>query len=216
MRTLFAVTTLSLAVLCGCSSTRTVLVPVPPRVDVSRYGTVGIVAFASSSGSAIGSRAARRLEEEVQAAQPGTRFIELGEPDAVLAAIGSSQFDFAAAKKIGAKYGVGAVFLGEIVYSEPKMNVRVIDVAKLEGNVRAEMRGDISSRLVETATGANVWSSSAWARRQLGSLSVSADQGVSGGMGEANPQEAMLPSLVYQLTSDFRPTTMRETVPQGQ
>ncbi len=216
MRTLVAVTTLSLAVLCGCSSTRTVLVPVPPRVDVSRYGTVGIVEFASSSGSAIGSRAARRVEEEVQAAQPGTRFIELGDPQAVLAAIGSSQFDFAAAKKIGEKYGVGAVFLGEIVYSEPKMNVRVIDVAKLEGNVRAEMRGDISGRLVETATGANVWSSSAWARRQLGSLSVSADQGVSGGMGDANPQEAMLPSLVYQLTSDFRPTTMRETVQQGQ
>jgi hypothetical protein len=216
MRTLVAVSTLSLAIVCGCSSTHTVLVSVPPRVDVKSYGTVGIVEFASSGGSAIGARAARRLEEEVQAAQPGTRFIELGEPQAVLAAVGSSQFDFAAAKKIGEKYGVGAVFVGEIAYSEPKMDIRVIDVAKLEGNVRAEMRGDVSSRLIETASGANVWSSSAWAHRQLGSLSVSAERGVNGGMAESNPQEAMLPSMVYQLTRDFRPTTMRQTVQQGQ
>ena len=216
MRTLVAVTTLSLAALCSCSSTRTVLVSVPPRVDVKSYGTVGVVDFASNGGGAIGARAARRLEEEIQAAQPGTRFIELGDPLAVLAAVGSSQFDYAAAKKIGAKYGVGAVFVGEIAYSQPKMDIRVIDVAKLEGNVRAEMRGDVSSRLIETATGANVWTSSAWARRQLGALSVSAERGVNGGMGESDPQEAMLPSLIYQLGRDFRPTTARQTVPSGQ
>ena len=216
MRTLAAVTTLSLAVLCGCSSTRTVLVSVPPRVDVRSYGAVGVVEFASNSGGAIGARAARRLEEEVQAAQPGTRFIELGEPQTVLAAVGASQFDYAAAKKIGEKYGVGAIFVGDIAYSQPKMDIRVIDVAKFEGNVRAEMRGDVSGRLIETATGANVWTSSAWAHRQLGALSVSAERGVNGGMGEANPQEAMLPALVYQLTRDFRPTTMRQTVEPAQ
>jgi hypothetical protein len=213
MRRLAAVLSLlSFAVLWSCSSTRTMLVSVPPRVDVKSFGTVGIVEFASSAGRGVGASAARQLEEQVQAAQPGTRFIELGEPQAVLAAIGSSQFDFAAVKKIGDKYGVGAVFLGEIAYSQPRMDVRVIDVAKLEGNVRAEMRGEISSRLMETATGASVWSSSASARRQLGSLSVSAGQGVSGGMRESDPQEAMLPGLVDNLSRDFRPTTVRQTV----
>jgi hypothetical protein len=190
---------LSLAMLAGCS--HTVLVSVPPRVDVKSYGTLGIVDFGSNSGPDVAARALRQLEEDVQAAQPGTRVIELGDRQALLAAVGSDRLDIAALKKIGEKYGVGAVFVGELAYSQPTMDVQVTDVAKLQGGV--------SGRLLETATGASVWTSSAWARRQLGSLSVSAAHGVTGGMGEANPREAMLPALVYELTRDFRPTSER-------
>lgn len=196
-----------LAMLAGCS--HTVLVSVPPRVDVKSYGTLGIVDFGSNSGPDVAARALRQLEEDVQAAQPGTRFIELGDRQALLAAVGSDRLDIASLKKIGEKYGVGAVFVGELAYSQPTMDVQVTDVAKLQGGVRSEMRSDISGRLLETATGASVWTSSAWARRQLGSLSVSAAHGVTGGMGEANPREAMLPALVYELTRDFRPTSVR-------
>jgi hypothetical protein len=198
----------SFALLCACS--HTVLVSVPPRVDLKNYGTLGIVDFASNSDAAVRARATRQFEEEIQAAQPGTRFIELGERDALLAAVGSRQLDVDSLKKIGAKYGVGAVFVGELAYSEPRVDVKLTDVAKLEGGVKAEMRGDISSRLLETASGASVWSNSAWARRQIGSLSVSASQGVSGGMHNENPREAMLPTLVYQLTYAFRPSTVRQ------
>jgi hypothetical protein len=78
--------------------------------------------------------------------------------------------------------------------------------------VRTEVRGDISSRLVETRTGASVWSSSAWARRQVGRLNVSAEQGVSGTMNNSNPREEMVPTLVYHLTQDFRPSSVRQQV----
>ena len=94
--------------------------------------------------------------------------------------------------------------------AEPRVDVKVVDIRKLEGGVRAEVRGDISSRLFDTASGASVWSSSAWARRQLGSLQVSADQGVSGGVREGNARDAMVPALVYHLTQDFRPSTVRQ------
>jgi len=99
-----------------------------------------------------------------------------------------------------------------VTYSEPKAEVRVTDGSKLEGGVRIEVRGDISGKLVETRTGANVWSSSAWARRQLGRLNLSAEQGVSGSMRSANPREEMVPSLVYHLTQDFRPSSVRQQV----
>jgi hypothetical protein len=105
---------------------------------------------------------------------------------------------------------VRAVFVGDILYSEPRMDIKVVDMTKLEGGVRAEVRGDISSRLFETASGASVWSSSAWARRQIGSLHLSADQGISGGVSKANPRDEMVPALVYHLTQDFRPTTVRQ------
>lgn len=201
---------LALAMLLGACSHPTVLVSVPPRMDLRNYPTLGIVEFTSGAERALGARAARQFQEQVQTAQPGTRFIELGDRDAVLAAVGAKQLDVSALRKIGEKYGVAAVFVGQLAYSEPTVDVKLMDLTKLEGGMRAEMRGDVSSRLVETATGASVWSRSAWARRQIGSVNVSAEQGVSGGGRTSNPREAMLPTLVYQLTHDFRPTSTRQ------
>jgi hypothetical protein len=199
---------LSLAMLWACSST--VLVPVPPRMDLKGYGTLGIVEFASNADPSINVHATRQFQEQIQAAQPGTPFVELGSRDAVLAAVGGTQLDVETLKKIGAKYGVTAIFLGDITYSEPKTDVNLHDLTKLEGSVRTEVRGEISSRLLDTRTGASVWSSSAWAKRQLGRLSVSVDQGVSGGMSNSNPRDEMVPALVYHLTKDFRPTSVRQ------
>src|SRR2546422_9837187 len=90
---------LGLVMLWGCSST--VLVPVPPRMDLRTYGTVGIVEFASNSERAINAHATRQFQEQIQAAQPGTRFIELGDRQALLTAIGGRQLDVDALRKIG-------------------------------------------------------------------------------------------------------------------
>lgn len=199
---------LSLAMLCGCAST--VLVPVPPRMDLKGYGTLGIVEFASNSDRGINAHATRQFQERIQAAQPGTRFIELGNREALLAAVGGGQLDADALRKIGKKYGVSAIFLGDIAYSDPRTDVKITDLTRLDGGVRTEIKADISSRLMETATGASVWSNSAWARRQIGRLNVSAEQGVSGGVSKSNPREEMVPALVYQLTHDFRPTSARQ------
>lgn len=211
MRKVAAITLLLLlAILWGCSST--VLVPVPPRMDLKSYGTLGIVEFTSNSDPTINARATRQLQEQIQSAQPGTRFVALGSREAVLAAVGSRQLDLDTLKKIDEKYGVDAIFVGDIIYSEPKTDIKITDITKLDGSVRTEVRGDISSSLMETRTGASVWSSSAWARRQIGRLSVSPDQGVSGGMSNENPREEMVPTLVYHLTQDFRPTSVRQRV----
>jgi hypothetical protein len=199
---------LSLAVLSGCAGT--VLVSVPPRVDLKDYETLGIVEFASNSDRTVGARATQRFQEQIQAAQPGTRFIELGSREEVLASVGAWQLNPAALRRIGEKYGVGAIFLGDIAYSEPRADVKLTDLTKLEGGVRAEIRGDLSARLLEARTGASVWSSSAWAKRQIGGLSVSAEYGVSGGISNSDPRGEMMPALVYHLTQDFRPSSVRQ------
>ncbi len=211
-RTLGLTLLLSLALVWGCSA-KTVLVPVPPRVDLRSYGTLGIVEFASNADRSINAHATRKFQEQVQAAQPGTPFIELGDRDTVLAAVGARQLDADALRKIGEKYNVAAVFLGDIVYSDPKTSVKINDLTKLEGGVRAEVRADISSRLMETRSGASVWSSSAWAKRQIGRITVSAERGVSGEASNSNPREEMIPSLAYHLTHDFRPTSVRQPAP---
>jgi hypothetical protein len=203
---------LSLAMLWGCSSSRTVLVNVPPRMDLKSYGMLGIVEFASNANSAINARATREFLSHVHSAQPGTRIVELGSREAALAAVGAKQLDADALRRIGEKYGVEAIVLGEIAYSEPRTDVKITDLSKLEGGVRTEVRGDISAKLVETRTGASVWSSSAWARRQVGHVNVSADQGVSGTLRNSDPREEMLPALVSNLTQDLRPTSVRRQV----
>jgi hypothetical protein len=201
---------MSLAMLWGCASTERVLVP--PRVDLSGYGTLGLIEFSSNAGPAVNARATRLFQEQVQAAQPGTRFIELGSREMLLAAVGAQQLDVDAYRRIGEQYQVSAVFVGDILYSAPRTDVRVSDLAKLEGDVRAEVRGDMSGRLVETRTGASVWSGSSWARREVGRLKVSGGEGVSGAVSQGGAHEEMVPALVRHLTHDFRPTTVRQRV----
>ena len=201
---------LATALLAACS--RTVVVPVPPKVDLKGYGPVGIVDFSSNSEATLSERATRQFQEQVQSAQPGTRFVELGDRQQLLAAVGAKQFDAPALRRIGAKYGVTAVFTGDLAYSEPRTDVKVSDITTLEGGVRTEIRGDISARLLETASGASVWSMSGWARRQVGAVHVSAERGVSGGMNGGNPREDMVPTLVNEITQDFRPTYVRQPV----
>ena len=210
----FAATSLlvGFALLAACSHTRTVVVPVPPRVDLHGYNSIGIVEFDSNSERSVNARATRQFQEQIQSAQPGTRFIELGERQTLLASLGARQLDASALRRIGQQYGVAAVFVGDIAYSEPRVDVKISDIARMEGGVRAELRGDLSARLLETASGASVWSSSSWARRQLGAVSVS-EQGISGGMRNANPREEMVPALVYEVTHDFRPTSVRQPAP---
>ncbi|HEY6512999.1 MAG TPA: hypothetical protein VI032_13525 [Burkholderiaceae bacterium] len=202
---------LSAAVLGACSS-QTVVVPVPPRLDLQSFGTLGIVEFTSNSDPAINSQSTREFQAHIHSAQPGTRILELGTREEMLAAVGSRQLDAPALRRIGEKYGVDAIFIGNIAYSQPKTDVKVTDATRLEGGVRIEVRGDMTGKLVETRSGASVWSSSAWARRSLGNLSVSVDQGVTGSMRKSNPREEMVPTLVYHLTQDFRPTSVRQQV----
>lgn len=201
---------LTAAAIVGCSHSHTVLVPVPPRVDLKPYGVLGIVDFTSNGDRTIGAQATRQFQEQVQEAQPGTRFLELGSRETVLAGVGARELTPESLRRIGEKYGVKAIVLGEIAYSEPRTDIKVADITKLEAGVRSELRADISGRLVETSSGASVWTRSAWTKRQLGALSVSAERGVSGSLAKTDPREEMVPPLVYHLTHDFRPSTVRE------
>src|SRR5512138_2160889 len=124
---------LAAAMLGACS--HTVVVPVPPKMDLKGYGPVGIVDFSSNSEQVLSERATRQFQEQVQSAQPGTRFVELGDRQQLLSAIGAKQFDAPALRRIGAKYGVSAVFIGDLAYSEPRTDIKVSDITRLEGGV---------------------------------------------------------------------------------
>lgn len=201
---------LALALLASCS--RTVLVPVPPRMDLGRYDAIGVIEFASNGGPAVETRATRDFQARIHGAQPGTRLVEMGSREAVLAATGAREFDARALQAIGERYRVDAVFLCEVTYSDPKTRVKITDLTRLAGSASTVIRGDMSCKLVETRTGASVWSSGAWATRQVGRVSVSPGRGVSGKADSGDPREAMLGAMLGHLTDDFRPSTVRQRV----
>src|SRR5712691_191348 len=124
---------LSLGIL-GCAGSNYVTVRVPPEVDLRSYETIGIIEFGSNADAAINRYATERFQSSVQSAQPGTRLVELGTAESVLAAIGARQLDADAIKKIGTRFGVAAVFEGNIKFSEPKVNLRgIADLATAQG-----------------------------------------------------------------------------------
>ncbi len=197
----------------GCSHTviaPTVLVHVAPRIDLKSYGTIGIVEFASNSDLSLNNYATQQFQEAVQEANPGLPILELGNRAVVLAAVGATQFNAETITRIGKKYGVRAVFIGEIAYSQPKTDVRLTAVNKLEGGVRTEIRGDMSAKLMETQSGASVWGSSAWAKRQISNFSLSTQHGVSASVRDSDPRKEMVPALIGHITDDFRPTFVRQ------
>src|SRR5215212_6746934 len=82
---LLSLLTFSMLIL-GCSSTKTVRVAVAPRMDLRPYPVVGIVTFTSNRNDGELDRlATQKFLESVQAAQPGTRVVELGSQQEVLA-----------------------------------------------------------------------------------------------------------------------------------
>ncbi len=110
----YAALALLLTGLWGCSNS--VLVTVPPKMDLKPYGTLGILEFTSNADPAISHFATQRFQEHVQGAYPGTPILELGTREAVLEAAGGKQLDAEAIRKIGQKNGVSALFVGTILY----------------------------------------------------------------------------------------------------
>lgn len=197
---------LSLTALWGCSASQ-LFAPatVPPRVDLQGYRALGLVEFASNSETVIGAQTTREFELHIQSAQPGTRFVDLGSRESLLAAVGSQELDARTLRKIGRKYGVDAIFVGKLNYSEPKASAPHSAAAPSEAGAGAELRGDIVYTLMETRSGDSVWRNSASERRPLGRVKVAAAQGTGDA---ANPHQAMVPALVYRVTEDFRPSVV--------
>jgi hypothetical protein len=198
---------LSLATLWGCSTPK-LFAPaaVPPRVNLQGYGALGLVEFASNSDTVIGAQTTREFESHIQSAQPGARFIDLGSRESLLAAVGAEQLDARALRRIGRKYGVDAIFVGDLSYSVPNTEATASEAGLPAGG---ELRADIAYTLMETRSGDSIWRNSASARRPFDRMKVAATQRTGGApRAAANAHEEMVPALVYRLTEDFRPSSL--------
>lgn len=188
----------------GCSSgTRTVRVAVPPRVDLKSYPTIGLVGFTSNEGNGLDKVSTSRFLRALQSAQPGTRVIELGTEQQVLASVNARGWGPATVRRVKDEHGVDAVVIGRLDVERQKPGVSFSSLVK-SVSVRQDVNAELAARIIETDDGATVWMDSAKCTANL----ANGNFGRGGGNVSVSDAEAtygqMVDGLVYQVTEAFR------------
>ena len=190
--------------LVGCSSApKREAVRVPPRMDLSRFGTLGLVDFASHDDQDSGRLAAREFLAAIQSAQPGTPVLELGSQEPLLAQVKRPALDIEAVRALGEKYRVDALIVGSLDSQRVSPKV-AFDSTVAFAAASAELEGALDVRIFDTRTGATVWSTSTRAKAEIAGVQVS-DRGIAS-TGTHSPDDArqrLLQRLVRKATPDF-------------
>jgi hypothetical protein len=201
---LIAAALLSLAIQ-GCTER----VLAPPRIDLKEHEVVGIIEFDCSDEGELGPFLTGRFVEAIRRDQELVRIVLLGTPEDVLADIGQSRLDQDAYKAIGQKRQIKTVFTGNVDISEVKPSVAIGKNLSFFG-VSADVDATLNTQMVETDTGASLWSRSARAVQRIGGVEIFGDKSFT--FDADDPEDAygqLADSLVAAVTDDFQSHWMR-------
>jgi hypothetical protein len=198
--------------LVGCAS-KTVTVEIPPRIDLTQHGAVGLVDLDSSGAGSLSQSMTGELLQAIQWAQPGTPVLELGSRQEVLGTIGRDRLDRAALRAVREEYGVDVVLVGQVDVAEIRPRLKLGESLN-SLHARAELQATLGARLLHTASGATVWTRQATGKADVASVGI-------GGSGRPSirakdpdaARDRLVRSLVRDITADFRPTYERRRAP---
>ena len=192
----------------ACGGPKRVNVRVPPRIDVSQYGRVGLATFTIENAKGqLNTLATQRFSEYILDAQR-VEVLELGSADSVLRRTGEAQFGPASAQAVGGSRDVPAVFAGHLKVSNVKPAAKVVglNLPRIEATVSVEL----TVGLFSTKTGGTLWRSSASASEKVGGLALFGGEPV---FSAKDPNEAyghLVNFLIGEVTRDMRPTWVVE------
>jgi hypothetical protein len=198
------------------SCSRTMLVSVPPAVDLLSHGNIGLITFAAENAKGeLDEMATQRFLQSVTQSQRGVQLIELGPLEGVLSKANQSTLatlDQNSLKAIGEQFNVDGLFYGKISISNVKPQVSISAIVKSMG-VRASFTISMTSRLYSTSTGATLWTDSVRWEESLADLNLSTDGIPLFNVKDKNQtHQRLIEQMVYQLTRDFRSTQRRVKV----
>lgn len=179
----------------------------PPQMDLTQYGHVGLVTFTTENAKGkLAALATGKFEEYVLGAQHGIEVLELGAPEPLLQRVGAMDLGPAAAQALATDSNpVPAVFFGHLKVSNVKPSGGLLGITHLEGTVTVEM----TVALLSTKTGGTLWRSSSTRSEKVGGVSIV------GGVpyfSAEDPNDAyghLINALVYDVTYDFRSTWVK-------
>lgn len=192
---------IALALLSGCGSK----VLMPPRINLTTYHTIGMIQFSSNAQGNLQQFVSQKFLQTVQSSQPGVRVLELGDENKVLQTIQHRELDPAAIQAIGRHYGVDAVIFGRFEVSDvkPKVNLSTVLTSM---SVQADVDAALSARLLETDSGATLWTNAVRGKQTVGHVALGSNGDVY--FGARDPEDAygrLVQWLVGRATRDFRP-----------
>jgi hypothetical protein len=195
----------------GCA--HTVVVEIPPKIDLQPYKTIGIVEFTSNSNEKLNQIATQKFMGFIQNAQPHLRFLELGPEDQLVNTLGRNSMDIEAIKAIERKYGVSSVFTGSFQISDiaPKVTVGT-NLSSLHAS--AVVNVSMVSKHWDTGSGATIWSNSRQGHWKVAGIH-SNSKDISFSM--TNPEDQYgryLEELAFAVTDNFRPHYEKRDAPK--
>ncbi len=185
-------------------------VMVPPRIDLKQHEVIGIIDFSFSSEGELGTFATRRFTEEMRRDQGIVRIVELGSKTDILETVGHDRFSQTSFKDIGKEHEISTIITGELIVSDVRPNIAITPGLSYL-SFSAEVDATLTVQMVETSTGASIWSSSASDTKQVGNISIFGSKDFA--FNADDPEKAygkLVNSLVNEVTKDFRVTWKRK------
>jgi hypothetical protein len=193
------------ATLVACSSKK-ITVVIPPQIDLTTMGTIGVVTFDVKSDQRLSENITLKMIQQLQSAQPGVPILELGRQEKVLREVGFGTLDTEAVKAIGKRYGVDTLLTGtlEVTNSHPDFKFGQ-DLTSM--SAASYVRGNLNARLRQVRSGATLWSNGAHGKWKLAGMNISSGGRPSLGMSNVeDTYKKMLHDLARVGTADFRKT----------
>jgi hypothetical protein len=199
-----------LVVMTGCGGRQSVQkVHLPPRIDLQEHQLIAVVHFDSSSQGELGPLVTRRFIELARRDQGMVRIVEFNSKEDALRSVGHTEWNSDAFKAFGSKHGIKTLIAGDLTISDIKPQFQVSAMLQ-SGEISARIDATLAVQMIETATGASIWSRSGNASREVGHVSVIGGADFTFDAGD--PEQAygdLVDALVGQVTRDFRATWER-------
>jgi hypothetical protein len=195
----------------GCA--HTVVVEIPPKIDLQPYETIGIVEFTSNSDENLNQIATQKFMGCIQNAQPRVRFLELGPEDQLVKKLGRESMDIEAIKGIEKAYGVSSIFTGsfEISNVKPKVSVAT-DLSSLRAS--AVVNISMVSKHWDTVSGATIWTNSRQGHWKVAGIHTNSKD-ISLTVDTPEDQYGRyLEELAFAVTDNFRPHYIKRKAPK--
>ncbi len=176
---------------------------VQPAIDLRPHEVIGIIQFKTNAKGDLGQFVTQKFIQSITEDQAYVKVVELGDEQAALEAVGMTHLGPDAFLALGEKYNLNSVFTGDLEVTEASPSCMFgPGVASVEAKVNARL----TARLVETGTGATLWSRSARDERDVAGVQRF---GNTMSFNAKDPEEAygeMARSLCRRITHDFRGT----------
>jgi len=199
-----ALVALSLGGVTSCAHRQAVQTyRVPPRVDLRQLEMIGVVNFDTTADDDLASLATHRFAESARRDQGVVRMVDFGSKGEAMRAVSRSTWDAETLRALGEERGVRTILTGTLTLSDVRPDVRLSSSLR-SGSVSGLVDAVLAVELIETETGASIWSGSARATQSVGQIGIRGGKDVVFGANDRDQVYAgLIDTLVEQATRDF-------------